>query len=228
MIENNRDRRGADCGAPFGGVVQAATNLVQNPNFATGDTTDWSGYGWVVSNNFNGVTFMQRHLFCVNRLRRRVLPIEPDHLHACGRNLRLVLRLQPRTVRELWRGHQVSWNGAVVADINGGNLGWSVYTVDGLKATSSSTTLLFAGYQNPASNGLTGVSVTATSGVPEVSTWAMMLAGFAGLGFLGYRRNKDEHAATRRRDLRSELPRPPRGGLFCFQSSSRRHLPWSW
>jgi hypothetical protein len=28
------------------------------------------------------------------------------------------------------------------------------------------------------------------SGVPETSTWVMMLAGFAGLGFLGYRRNK--------------------------------------
>jgi hypothetical protein len=27
-------------------------------------------------------------------------------------------------------------------------------------------------------------------GVPETSTWVMMLAGFAGLGFLGYRRNK--------------------------------------
>jgi hypothetical protein len=26
--------------------------------------------------------------------------------------------------------------------------------------------------------------------VPETSTWVMMLAGFAGLGFLGYRRNK--------------------------------------
>jgi hypothetical protein len=28
------------------------------------------------------------------------------------------------------------------------------------------------------------------SAVPEPATWAMMLAGFAGLGFLGYRRNK--------------------------------------
>jgi PEP-CTERM motif len=26
-----------------------------------------------------------------------------------------------------------------------------------------------------------------TPAVPEPSTWAMMLAGFAGLGFLGYR-----------------------------------------
>ncbi len=33
-------------------------------------------------------------------------------------------------------------------------------------------------------------SLTYTSGVPEASTWVMMLAGFAGLGFVGYRRNK--------------------------------------
>jgi hypothetical protein len=36
---------------------------------------------------------------------------------------------------------------------------------------------------------LVGSLVTASS-VPEPATWAMMLAGFAGLGFLGYRRNK--------------------------------------
>ncbi|WP_294533013.1 PEP-CTERM sorting domain-containing protein [uncultured Rhodoblastus sp.] len=29
-----------------------------------------------------------------------------------------------------------------------------------------------------------------SNAVPEPSTWAMMLAGFAGLGFVGYRRNK--------------------------------------
>jgi hypothetical protein len=29
-----------------------------------------------------------------------------------------------------------------------------------------------------------------STGVPEPATWATMLAGFAGLGFLGYRRNK--------------------------------------
>jgi hypothetical protein len=28
-----------------------------------------------------------------------------------------------------------------------------------------------------------------TSAVPEPSTWAMMLLGFAGLGFMAYRRN---------------------------------------
>jgi hypothetical protein len=32
-------------------------------------------------------------------------------------------------------------------------------------------------------------------GVPEASTWAMMLIGFAGLGLAGYRRTSDGRAA---------------------------------
>jgi hypothetical protein len=36
----------------------------------------------------------------------------------------------------------------------------------------------------------------AVSGVPEVSTWAMMLAGFAGLGFLGFRKSRQDIAVT--------------------------------
>jgi hypothetical protein len=35
---------------------------------------------------------------------------------------------------------------------------------------------------------------SASSLVPEFSTWAMMLLGFAGLGFAGYRRAKDGRA----------------------------------
>jgi hypothetical protein len=34
------------------------------------------------------------------------------------------------------------------------------------------------------------------TGAPEPSTWAMMLAGFAGLGFLGWRRASKVHAAS--------------------------------
>jgi hypothetical protein len=36
---------------------------------------------------------------------------------------------------------------------------------------------------------LTSFSVTVVESVPEAATWAMMLSGFAGLGFLGYRRS---------------------------------------
>jgi hypothetical protein len=33
-------------------------------------------------------------------------------------------------------------------------------------------------------------SFTTASGVPEPSVWALMLIGFAGLGFAGYRRTR--------------------------------------
>jgi hypothetical protein len=38
--------------------------------------------------------------------------------------------------------------------------------------------------------GLGGVSVALTSTIPEPSTWSMMLIGFAGLGFAGYRKSR--------------------------------------
>jgi hypothetical protein len=38
-------------------------------------------------------------------------------------------------------------------------------------------------------------SAAATPGVPQLSTWAMMLLGFAGLGFVGYRRATRARAA---------------------------------
>ena len=49
--------------------------------------------------------------------------------------------------------------------------------------------LQIAAETNPSSWFADDVSVTgsAAGGVPETSTWAMMFAGFAGLGFLGYR-----------------------------------------
>jgi hypothetical protein len=39
------------------------------------------------------------------------------------------------------------------------------------------------------------LSVTTTP-VPEASTWAMILAGFAGLGFVGYRASRKTRAAA--------------------------------
>jgi PEP-CTERM motif len=38
--------------------------------------------------------------------------------------------------------------------------------------------------------------LTVTTQVPEPSTWAMMLAGFAGLGFLSYRASRKAGAAA--------------------------------
>jgi hypothetical protein len=38
------------------------------------------------------------------------------------------------------------------------------------------------------------VTLSATSAVPEASTWAMLILGFAGVGFMGYRRRKSRTA----------------------------------
>jgi hypothetical protein len=40
-----------------------------------------------------------------------------------------------------------------------------------------------------------GVGTLAVSAVPEPSTWAMMILGFCGLGFVAYRRKQDRPAA---------------------------------
>ena len=49
----------------------------------------------------------------------------------------------------------------------------------------------------PGANGQAfGYGQVFSSGVPEPSTWAMMIVGFAGLGFAGYRRAKAKTVAA--------------------------------
>jgi hypothetical protein len=36
------------------------------------------------------------------------------------------------------------------------------------------------------------LTISVTSGVPEPSTWAMMIFGFAGVGFMAYRRKSKQ------------------------------------
>jgi hypothetical protein len=54
-------------------------------------------------------------------------------------------------------------------------------------ATSNLTSLAFGLRDDPGYLGLDDISVN-VSAVPEPSTWAMMILGFAGLGFTAYRR----------------------------------------
>jgi PEP-CTERM motif len=62
--------------------------------------------------------------------------------------------------------------------------------------SSTTSPLIFESLTSP--NGLNGAVISnitvddlgATSAVPEPSTWAMLLIGFAGVGFMAYRRRK--------------------------------------
>jgi Protein of unknown function (DUF642)/PEP-CTERM motif len=64
-------------------------------------------------------------------------------------------------------------------------------------ASGPSTLITLAGSTGFSYIGVDNVSVVETSpgGVPEPSTWAMMLVGFAGLGYAGYRRARKPRAA---------------------------------
>jgi hypothetical protein len=54
-----------------------------------------------------------------------------------------------------------------------------------------------AGYENSSNGGeLGGISVAVGSAVPEPSTWAMMLLGFAGLALAGFRARRNAAAAA--------------------------------
>ena len=72
-----------------------------------------------------------------------------------------------------------------------------MYIAEGGTFTAgASNTLSFASaddFGSPFGAVVGGVTVTA---VPEASTWAMMLLGFAGLGFAGYRRTRAMTGAT--------------------------------
>ncbi len=71
------------------------------------------------------------------------------------------------------------------------------YVFEKVAFTASATnTLAFASQDNDGSPwGPVVGGVSVSSSVPEPSTWALMLAGFAGLGFAGYRRNRALNAA---------------------------------
>ena len=83
----------------------------------------------------------------------------------------------------------VALNTAALADINahaGGIfiIGFLDSTANAIPATQES-----GAYPN-------GVALTLASAVPEPSTWAMMILGFAGVGYMTYRRRKQSNALT--------------------------------
>jgi hypothetical protein len=57
---------------------------------------------------------------------------------------------------------------------------------------TSYTGALFSGSAQPVENGT--LTVTEVAAVPEPSTWAMMILGFFGVGFMAYRRKQNDLA----------------------------------
>jgi hypothetical protein len=64
-------------------------------------------------------------------------------------------------------------------------------SLDNLLAHTAGTEVFTVGatFTN-ASGGPDAIQVAAITGIPELSTWAMMMVGFAGLGLMAYRRKE--------------------------------------
>jgi hypothetical protein len=95
--------------------------------------------------------------------------------------------LQPDALFNFYNASTVevgTWSGASIlapdADVSitgGGNISGSLFAKDYLGGGELHNDNLFDG-------------ALPSTPVPEPSTWAMLIAGFAGLGFVGYRRSK--------------------------------------
>jgi fibro-slime domain-containing protein len=88
-------------------------------------------------------------------------------------------------------------NGNLVVD-NGGihGLATAPTVITDLAAGVNTVEVFFADRHITQSGLFFDADVTVTPSVPEPSTWAMMLAGFAGLGFVALRRRKASVAAA--------------------------------
>jgi hypothetical protein len=66
---------------------------------------------------------------------------------------------------------------------------WKQYTYQGVAASNSTTfTFLSGDPSNDFSSAFDNVTINTVDGVPEPSTWAMMILGFCGIGAMTYRR----------------------------------------
>jgi hypothetical protein len=181
------------------GGAHAGTNIVQNPGFETGSLAPWVSNGaanhpWgigpvetaVHSGSYNAQTGCvgpqctdETNLATAAYLYQDLATTAGDtyslsfYFGGAGANDELKVLFGSGVVLDLVNSDIVSNNGTVE----------TLYTVNNLMATSSTTRLMFLGRQDPGYDGLDDVSVMAAGGgVPEPATWALMLIGVGAAG----------------------------------------------
>ena len=174
----------------FSIVPLHAGNIVTNPGFETGDLTGWlftpagSGSLLIVGTedgthsgnyeaDFGGVTSGSYDTIS------QVLATIP------GQTYTFSFWLASDDGDD--NGQQALWDGSLVLNLVNFGQSYTLYSFTET-ATSSSTSIAFAGYNPPAWNGLDDVSVDASTATPEPAT--MILLGVGGVVFGALRRRR--------------------------------------
>jgi hypothetical protein len=192
-------------GLAFGLFALAATsfgaNIVLNGDFATGDFTSWTSQNWdVASGGTSPTTFFAEtgcvNDPCINGSSDQQAFVLQGLVTNPGDTYTLSFSYNPQTDSPSPTGPaellvQFDGNTAIdlVAVLGPGPSqtvspgGYNTYTITGLTASTSSTTLEFLGRQDPAGLGLTSISVVdTTSSAPEPASYLMAAAGFLVFG----------------------------------------------
>jgi hypothetical protein len=87
----------------------------------------------------------------------------------------------------------LAFNGIEIVDLSSGNMiGWTVQpgaTFVGFSESQTDPKVIALNFVG--SEAVGDITVGLTSSVPEPSTWAMMILGFCGIGFMAYRRKQN-------------------------------------
>lgn len=170
--------------------VQAAGSWAIYPNL-----TGWTGgpNGIELRNNvagtaYDGVNFVELDTTANSIATQNIVT-------GIGQAYTLSFAYSPRTdVAAGSNGIAVYWGGTLLNTYTGftnANSAWTVYTVNVTGDGSDSLEFRAVGTSDSYGGSLDAVMLTA---VPEPSTWAMMILGFFGVGFVAYRRKQSGSA----------------------------------
>jgi hypothetical protein len=194
------------CAAAAAGLLLAttagATEFVQNGGFETGDLTDWTKVGNFTG--FNGVIPVAAHtggfgLADGNFPSQGLAGVSQVLSTTAGQDYEISLWWRTTGANDGDNQlYQVMWDTIVVGQIQGSAASNTFTNLTYNVVGAGNDTLTVVGFSTSGHNFTDDISVTdmaVTGGVPEPATWAMLIAGFGGIGAMMRRRRASPSCA---------------------------------
>ena len=158
--------------------------------------TGWDGgrYGIELRNNVDGAAYDGANFIELDTTANSTATQNIGT--ALGTVYNLSFAYSPRTgVASTSNGIEVFWDGVSQGTFTGFTNANTAWVLENLNVTGTGLdTLEFRAVGTSDSYGGSLDAVSLTAAVPEPSTWAMLLIGFVGIGFMAYRRKQNGQA----------------------------------